>query len=216
MPHRPRALATFALLPSLSAAALAAIASLAAAALAPAVTAAADEPDAGAPQPADLRTVSGKITTLAWAQHRFTVEASDGPVTLSVDRNTTVYLDTKLGSIRDLIVGTPVRTSYGKDLIATWVEVRTRGGIPTPARDALGGGTPPALAMPPGAPPAPAPVGGTPPSAAGDGGTPAGPAREVPAGPPAPEPSPGASPPAGPASPPPSGPGPVPGGGPLN
>ncbi len=212
MPHLPRPLAALAARTRLAAAALAA--ALAGAVLAAAPATRADEPDAGAPQALDLRTISGKIATLAWDQHRFTVEASDGPVTLSVDRNTTVYLDTRLGSIRDLTVGTPVRTAYGKDLVATWVEVRARAGLPPPTSDALGSRTPPALAMPPGAPPVPAPTGGTPPTApAGDGGTPAAPASGVPAGPPAPEPGPGASPPAGPVSPPPPGPGPVPGGG---
>jgi hypothetical protein len=47
-------------------------------------------------------------------------------VTLEVDRNTTVFLENRLGSVHDLVVGTPVRASFGGDRRAVWVEVRSR------------------------------------------------------------------------------------------
>jgi len=172
--------------------ALAALAALGLALAAPA--AAGDAPDAGRPSADDLSTVSGKVGQVAWERHEFTLDAADGPVTVSVDRNTTIYLDTKLGSTRDVTVGTPVRTAYSKDKVAIWIEVRSRGVIPTPGREAADAGTPPpALAMPPGAPPtspgsataqAPADAG------AGDRGRP----TDVPAGPLSPEPGPGSGP----------------------
>jgi hypothetical protein len=156
--------------------------------------AAADPPDAGPPPADELSTVSGKVTGTAWERHAFTVEAADGPVTLSVDRNTTIFLDTQLGSTRNVTVGTPVRTAYGKDRIAIWIEVRSRGVIPTPAREADAGTPLPPLAMPPGAPPT-AP--GSSAQASPDAGT-AGPDRgrttEVPAGPLPPEPGAGGGP----------------------
>ncbi|HET9598252.1 MAG TPA: hypothetical protein VFP65_21875 [Anaeromyxobacteraceae bacterium] len=169
---------------------------LAALALALAAPGAADGPaDAGRPSAADLSTVSGKVTATAWDRHEFTVEAADGPVTLAVDRNTTIFLDTQLGSTRDVATGTPVRTAFGKDRVAIWIEVRSRGVIPT-RRDAPDAGTPPpALAMPPGAPPtspgAASTVQASPDAGSGgDRGRP----TEVPAGPPPPEPGPGAGP----------------------
>jgi hypothetical protein len=158
--------------------------------------AAEDPPDAGRPSADDLSTVSGKVTGTDWTRHAFTLEAADGPVTLSVDRNTTIFLDTQLGSTRNVTVGTPVRTAFGRDKVAIWIEVRSRGVIPTPAREEADAGTPPPLAMPPGAPPTT--PGSTATAQAGADAGPAGGDRgrtaEVPAGPPPPEPGSGSGP----------------------
>lgn len=70
-----------------------------------------------------VRTVSGRISAVAWSKHRFTIAVANGPVTLAVDRNTAVFLDDRLGSLGDLVVGMPVRASFGGDERAVWVEV---------------------------------------------------------------------------------------------
>ena len=176
--------------------------------------------DGGTPR-IDARTISGTISTVTWSDATITVDASDGPVTLRIDRNTAVFLDNRLGSARDLTVGTPVRASFGADKRAVWVEVRSHppatvssqdGGLQKAdggARDA--GATAdglPALPPPAGAPAVDAgsPDAGPQPAAA-DGGP--GPPSSIPAGPSPPEPGPGATPPRPPA-PGPAGPGPVP------
>jgi len=209
--------------------AVAAAASLAFAFTAPA----ADEGGDGGTRHGDVHTVSGKISAVAWGDRTLTIDAADGPVTLGVDRNTSVFLENRMGSLRDLSVGTPVRASFGGDRRAFWIELRPRGVIPSPARRGDGGleapdggtadgGVPgaggtdggPAVLPPPGdagpgdagAPPAPAP-------ASDAGAPPPGPGPNVPAGPAPPEPNPGAKPPP-PPQPGPAGPGPVPGGAP--
>jgi hypothetical protein len=88
--------------------------------------------DKGAKDPLrrpDLRTVSGEISALQWQERRFTVDGADGPVTLRVDRNTLVFLDERIGSVRDLAVGTLVRANIGgNDNLASWIEVRPHPG----------------------------------------------------------------------------------------
>jgi hypothetical protein len=189
---------------------------------------AAAEEDGGS-RSADVQTVAGTIAAVAWSDGRFTVTAADGPVTLRVDRNTTVYLESRLGTIRDLVVGLPVRASYGPGQRAAWVEVRAKGVMPTPRGDAPDGGVPggesaaagaPDGGTPGGPPTLPDPSGGrsdggaaTAAAGASDGGSPAARGDDVPAGPASPEPNPGGRPerPGQPTAPP-TGPSPVPGG----
>src|ERR1700694_2017117 len=71
-----------------------------------------------------LRIIAGTLTKLARAEGRLTVESGDDVVTLSFDRNTSVFLEQRLGSLGDLAVGEPVRASYGEDARAYWVEIR--------------------------------------------------------------------------------------------
>ncbi len=186
------------------------------------------EGDAGEHRVA-AHTVTGKISAIAWSRHKFTIDVANGLVTLEVDRNTAVFLDDRLGSLGDLVVGTPVRASFGSDQRAVWVEARSHGaGAPGgPLDDAgvdladgvRGAGTdagPPVL-------PAPAldissadgghPDGGgtpRPPPTSPEAGAPSHPPGNVPAGPPPPEPKPGMTPP--PRQPRPAGPSPIPGG----
>jgi len=110
---------------------------LAAAALALAFTgrpATAEEPDGGR-RPV-VRTVAGTLTKLARAEGRLTVETDDDVVTLSFDRNTSVFLEHRFGSLGDLAVGKPVRVSYGEDARANWVEVRPSDAVLAPAAPA--------------------------------------------------------------------------------
>jgi hypothetical protein len=175
-----------------------------------------DETDGGSSR-GDARTVSGTISAVAWAEARVTIDAPGGLVTLKIDRNTAVFLENRLGSTRDLVVGAPVRASFGGDERAVWVEVRSLasasaagrdGGLP----DAGTGLGPPVLPPQPssdGVPDAGPGDGGAAPSPVGDAGVPAPPPRDAPPGPP--EPSPVRRPPR-PPQPGPSGPGPLPGG----
>jgi hypothetical protein len=186
-----------------------------------------NEVDAGEHRVA-VHTVSGRISAVAWSEHKLTIDVANGPVTVEVDRNTAVFLDDRLGSLGDLVVGMPVRVSFGDDERAVWVEVRSHGaGAPGgPLGDAgvdLADGKrdvgtdagPPVL-------PAPAldisstdggrPDGGgtpRPPPTSPDAGAPSPPPGNVPAGPPPPRP--GVTPPP-PRQPRPAGPSPVPGG----
>jgi len=174
----------------------------------------------------DVRTVSGTISALAWSEAKLTVDAPDGHVTLKIDRNTAVFLENRLGSTGDLVVGAPVRASFGGDKRAVWVEVRSRSAAPATGRDGglepVDGGTPaagaragppvlPGLSGDAGVADAGTPTGAAAPPPAGDAGTPPPPSGNVPAGPSPPEPNAGVAPPR-PPEPGPSGPGPVPGG----
>jgi hypothetical protein len=76
------------------------------------------------------RTIAGTISGFAWAESRLTVDTPDGPVSLRVDRNTAVFLEDRLGSVRDLTVGTSVRASFAGDHRAVWLEVRSPGRVP--------------------------------------------------------------------------------------
>ena len=96
----------------------------------------AQKPDAAEPA-ADVRTIAGKITALDWKDARFTIAAADGPLTVRVDRNTMVLLETRAGSVRDLAVGMPVRVNVGGPAnLAYWVEARPRGLAPSAAKGA--------------------------------------------------------------------------------
>ena len=182
---------------------------------------AADESTDGGSVAADIRTVAGKVGAIKWKDLELTIDASDGPVTLHFDRNTSVFLDTRLGSMRDVSVGLPVRASYGPDKRAFWVEVRSRGVVPTPARSGEGGATaaPSGGDADAGVPPIPVPPERASAAETADGGVPdggAGSGRDAgappttagtgspDAGPPSPEP-PSPQPPRGPEGPPPTG-----------
>jgi hypothetical protein len=95
-----------------------------------------------APGPADapparpaIRTVAGRITEVALAQARVTLELEDGPLVLSVDRNTMVYRDSRFGTLRDLAAGLPARASVGPSGVAHWIELRPKGVLPTRAAE---------------------------------------------------------------------------------
>ena len=100
----------------------------------------AEEPDGGLPPLPDLHTVSGTITQVAPAERAITVGAREGPVTLTYDRTTSVYGDGRLGSIRDLVVGTAVRAQFGPEQRAYWIEVIPAGSREHPARARPDGG----------------------------------------------------------------------------
>ena len=85
-------------------------------------------------QPPGPRTVAGKIGLVALAESRLTLEASDGTLPLVIDRNTLVFLETQLGTARDLAPGMPARISVAADGRAVWIELRPRGVVPTPSR----------------------------------------------------------------------------------
>jgi len=99
---------------------------------------------AGSTPASRARTVAGKITGVAPAESQLTLEAADGPLRLSFDRNTMVFLEARTGTPRDLVPGLPARAAVGPGGLAYWIELRPRGVIPT-ARDGEGGpeATPP-------------------------------------------------------------------------
>jgi hypothetical protein len=182
----------------------------------------ADGSDADGGSRSDARTISGTISAIIWPEARLTVEATSGPVTLTFDRNTAVFLENRLGSAADLAVGTPVRASFGGDKRAVWLEVRaaTASTARLDGGPADAGGPGPATGQGPPVLPPPAADSGAPDAGPGDGGparssadagAPAPPSGNVPAGPAPPEPNPGVTPPR-PPRPGPSGPGPLPGG----
>ncbi|BDG07800.1 hypothetical protein [Anaeromyxobacter paludicola] len=117
-------------------------------------------------------TVSGKIAAVDLARGRFIVDAPSGPVELQVDRNTGVFLEKRMGTLRSLSAGLPVRACYADpERTAFWVEVHARG--VQPGRAALEVKPPPSgPATPPAAEDgdegaAPPDSGATPPSAGG-------------------------------------------------
>lgn len=109
-------------------------------------------PDGGAP-PA-LVTVTGTLAEVVYAERRLTVATEDGAVPLTYDRNTAVYLPSRLGTLRDLAPGQRIRAQRGADGRATWVEVRPSGEALPPA--------PPAARAPGVLPPPAPPDGGAP------------------------------------------------------
>ena len=94
-------------------------------------------PEAPTAPPADAaarpKTVSGTLSEVVPAQHRVTMAAADGPVTLSLDRNTLVFLETRQGTVQDLAAGLPARASVGPKGEAYWIELLPPGAAsPTP------------------------------------------------------------------------------------
>jgi hypothetical protein len=101
----------------------------------PAGTPASPGPPASGPPRPDVRTVAGKITAVDVAARALTLAASDGPLRVVFDRNTMVFLESRLGSVRDLAPGTPARVNVsGEENLAAWIELRPRGIAPTPGR----------------------------------------------------------------------------------
>src|SRR5512138_2622482 len=92
----------------------------------PSTAVGAADPDAALRRP-DVRTVSGKVTALGWPEPRFTLDTGEAPLTVGIDRNTLVFLESRLGTVRDLVVGLPVRAGLSGANLAAWVEVRPSG-----------------------------------------------------------------------------------------
>lgn len=134
------------------------------------------------PRGAVLEEVSGVLERVDRETHRITVATSQGPVTLSVDRNTMVYTSAGLGSVADLVPGARLRAGRNAEALAYWVQVRRAlpeseppstpgqgtgpgGGSGPPAEgDAMPGGAAAPVGVGPGsvAPGAAAPAGGAP------------------------------------------------------
>lgn len=104
--------------------------------------------------PAASRTVTARLVEVVLAERRAVLEASDGRIGVSLDRNTMVFLDNRQGTVRDLTAGTPVRAGIGPGGEAHWIELRPRGAVATGVA-----GSPQAVPPPPeaAAPPAGAP-----------------------------------------------------------
>jgi hypothetical protein len=118
-------------------------------------------PPAGdAPQrPPPSRTIQGSIAALEVEPRRVVVDGKDGPITVAVDRNTAIYLQRGLGTLRDLRVGEPVLVSIsGADNQAHWLELTRR-------EEPRGGDSPSPPTIPPGDAAAPAGMPGPPGSA---------------------------------------------------
>ena len=81
---------------------------------------AAEGPDGG---PSPHRAFAGTVTAVDFASQRLTVEWAGRPVTMTFDRNTQVYLQERLGSLRDLTAGAEVRAARGPTGLAIWVEL---------------------------------------------------------------------------------------------
>jgi hypothetical protein len=144
-----------------------------------------EPPSAKAPAPrgAVLEAVSGVVGEVDSQAHRLTVETASGPVTLSLDRNTMIFVAGRLGTVLDLARGQQVRAGRNAELLAYWVQIRAparpgpepaTGGEAAPASagpasagEAAGGGAGPAPSPPPTVqgevPPGPPPSDGAPP-----------------------------------------------------
>ncbi|HTT69892.1 MAG TPA: hypothetical protein VMG32_01610 [Anaeromyxobacteraceae bacterium] len=72
----------------------------------------------------DVHTVVGRIASFSWADRVLSIEAPEGPLTLTVDRNTAIFREDRYGSPRDLVAGARVRAAYGEGGLAYWIEVR--------------------------------------------------------------------------------------------
>jgi hypothetical protein len=85
-----------------------------------------------APPRPDVRTVAGKIAAIEPSRRALTLAAADGPLRVELDRNTMVFLESRLGSLRDLAVGVPARVNVsGPSNLASFVELKPRGVAPT-------------------------------------------------------------------------------------
>jgi hypothetical protein len=133
------------------------------------------------PRGAVLEEVSGVVRDLDRKDHKLTVEAASGPVTLALDRNTMVYTANGLGTVLDIAPGQQIRAGRNAEYLAYWVQLRVPpkpepaatpaqgtgpgGGGAAPATEGTGKG--PGTAPAPPTTPGPVPPGGTTP-----GGTP--------------------------------------------
>jgi hypothetical protein len=169
------------------------------------VLAAGEEAPDGGPRAPAVHTITGTIAAVRQPDRTVIVETPKGPVTLTVDRNTTVFLAGRVGTVGDLAVGSPVRAWYGPRELAYWIELGARtdaGGYA--ATDRAAGPGVPVLPAPDPAADASAPDGGSPARASASQ-----PGSDVPAGPSTPEPNSGVTQPRLPPGP--AGTGPMPG-----
>lgn len=111
--------------------------------------------DGGAP---GFHLVSGSLERVDWDAKRITLATLSGSQSLSFDRNTSVYLEDREGTLLDLAAGQRVRASLTPDGRAYWVEVVRSPGKGAAERgdgggaDRPDGGAPPAEGVQP-APP---------------------------------------------------------------
>jgi len=91
-------------------------------------------PEKGAP-PTGLRVVEGVVEKADLEAHRVTVEVAGGSLlTLSFDRNTLVYLPTRLSTVFELRPGVRVRAGSSEDLVAYWIELLPVGQRGSPSK----------------------------------------------------------------------------------
>jgi len=76
--------------------------------------------DGGAP---GFHLVSGSLERVDWETRRITLATPSGAESLPFDRNTSVYLEDREGTLLDLKPGQRVRASLASDGRAYWVEV---------------------------------------------------------------------------------------------
>ncbi len=71
------------------------------------------------------QTVAGRVAKIDRAHARVVIEEAGRPVEVSYDRDTAVFLERHLGTVRDVVPGAQVRVSADRDGLAYWIEVRT-------------------------------------------------------------------------------------------
>ena len=71
------------------------------------------------------QTVAGRVARIDRAHARVVIEEAGRPVEVSYDRDTAVFLESHLGTVRDVVPGAQVRVSADRDGLAYWIEVRT-------------------------------------------------------------------------------------------
>ncbi len=103
-----------------------------------------DGGSAGEAQPGDAgpagmayQMIMGRVAKVDRSKARLTIEDQGRSVELSYDRDTSVFLERRLGTIRDVVPGAQVRVSADGGGLAYWIEVRTLQGGTT---GAAGGG----------------------------------------------------------------------------
>src|SRR5512138_891893 len=95
------------------------------------------QPPPAPPATVVLDEVVGTVRSVDRQAHRISIETPKGPVELSMDRNTLVYLPRGLGTVLDVAPGAAVRAGRDGDFLAYWLQVRP---TETPTRAA--GATP--------------------------------------------------------------------------
>lgn len=93
--------------------------------------ASAGEPGAPAAEPARERTVAGKLGAVRLGEGSAALRLRSGELRLLLDRNTSVFLPGRQGTLLDLVEGEPARASVGPDGRASWIELHPRGVVPT-------------------------------------------------------------------------------------
>ena len=109
-------------------------------ALAAAPTVLAEEaPDGGATpsgrERLEVQPIAGTVTGIDRQQRRVTLETASGPVVLGYDRDTTVFLPHRVGTVLDLTPGTRVSAAADPEKRAYWFQVRKKPGQAEPAAD---------------------------------------------------------------------------------